>query len=74
MDRARAALDRHQRERKAMSSPTSEQIVIVAGMIVTLASILANYVPPITRIGRALHWIALNGRGIQQAVKPTTKK
>jgi hypothetical protein len=37
---------------------------------VTVASILANFIPPHTVVGKALHWIALNIR-VGQQVPPT---
>jgi hypothetical protein len=45
------------------------QITELVGAIVTVASLVSNYVAPWTYVGRALHFLALNGPTIQAAVK-----
>ena len=47
------------------SSPTTW--VALIGALSMVASLLANAVPPTTRLGRLLHWLALNGPDLQRS-------
>lgn len=40
----------------------AQQVMTYVGAVVTVASILANFVPPHTIAGKVLHWVALNIR------------
>ncbi len=44
------------------------------GVLISLASLAANWVAPDSRLGKTLHWLALNGpkiqRGVSQADEP----
>ena len=47
----------------------AHDILDYLGIVVVLAGLIANIVPPNTIVGKALHWIALNGPGIQKGVQ-----
>lgn len=40
---------------------TVDSAIGIGTAVVTLASILANIIPPYTIVGRGCHWLALNG-------------
>ena len=41
-------------------NPTADKVIHILAVVVTIASFLANVVPPDTKVGRVLHWVALN--------------
>ena len=52
----------------------AHQLVDVVGAVVTVASLVANIIPPSGWVGRILHFLALNGPSIQSAVKSAADK
>jgi hypothetical protein len=44
------------------------------GGVVTICALLANVVKPTSKVGAAVHWLAMNGRGIQSAVRERAPK
>jgi hypothetical protein len=47
----------------------TELLAGIVGVIVVVASLLANLVRPDTWWGALVHWIALNGPGIQRSLR-----
>lgn len=50
----------------------------IAGSVIAIASILANYIPASARIGpvkigAAIHWLALNGNAVRKDMTDTEK-
>jgi hypothetical protein len=61
-----------------MNPATMHTVVEVVGAVIAGASFLANWVAPWTIVGKALHFIALNGPALQEGARAveqaTTKK
>jgi len=49
--------------------PSIDTLVAVATAVVAVASFLANFAPAEGFLGKVLHWLALNGPKLQEALR-----